>query len=297
MRSLDQTARTAFVSRTEGKLSVKRQCELVGANRSSIYRRDVKEEEKSLSHGESNVNLCLMRHLDELHLAHPAWGYRKLTQYLRQNVLAQINTKRVRRLLRKVGITITALYPKPNLSKRLHAKYVRPYLLKNLTIDHVDQVWGVDISYLPLKKGFLYLFIIIDWYSRCIVDYEVSFSLDKSFVLRCLKRALAGRRPEIINSDQGSHFTNEEYLELLKDWGVQVSMDGKGRALDNVRTERFFRRLKYEDIYIKDYEDAKALRRGVSAYIENYNTLRPHQTLSGLTPAQVYGRQKVKDVA
>ena len=291
---MDQTARTAFVSRTEEKISIKRQCELVEVNRSSIYRRDAKEEE-SLSHGESETNLYLMRLLDELHLAHPAWGYRKLTQYLRQNVLPQINTKRVRRLLRKAGIT--ALYPKPNLSKLLHAKYVRPYLLRNLTIDHVDQVWGVDITYLPLRKGFLYLFIIIDWYSRCIVDYEVSFSLDKSFVMRCLKRALARHRPEIINSDQGGHFTNEEYLKLLKVCDVRVSMDGRGRALDNVRTERFFRSLKYEDIYITDYEGAKALRLGVSAYIENYNTVRPHQALGGLTPAQVYGRQKVEDVA
>lgn len=146
----------------------------------------------------------------------------------------------------------------------------------------------IDITYLPLKKGFLYLFVVLDWYSRCIVDYEVSVSLDKSFVMCCLNRALSRRCPEVINSDQGSHFTNEDYLKLLTSCGVQVSMDGKGRALDNVRTERFFRSLKYEDVYIKGYEDARALRLGVGAYIANYNAVRPHQALGGLTPEQVY---------
>ena len=277
--------RIALVSRSETRICVKRQCELAGANRSSVYRRD-KEEGKNLSHGENAANLSLMRQLDELHMTYPAWGYRKLTAYLRNNGVPKLNAKRVRRLLRMMGIA--ALYPKPNLSKKLHAEYVRPYLLKGLTIDHVDQVWGVDITYLPLRKGFLYLFVILDWYSRCIVDYEVSVSLDKSFVMRCLNRALSRRRPEVINSDQGSHFTNEDYLKLLKSCGVQVSMDGKGRALDNVRTERFFRSLKYEDVYIKDYEDARGLRLGVGAYIANYNAVRPHQALGGLTPDQVY---------
>ena len=279
------TERTALVSRSETRICVKRQCELVGANRSSVYRGD-KEEGKELSHGENAANLSLMRQLDELHMTYPAWGYRKLTAYLRNNGVPGLNGKRVRRLLRKMGIA--ALYPKPNLSRRLHAEYVRPYLLKGLTIDHVDQVWGVDITYLPLKKGFLYLFVVLDWYSRCIVDYEVSVSLDKSFVMCCLNRALSRRCPEVINSDQGSHFTNEDYLKLLTSCGVQVSMDGKGRALDNVRTELFFRSLKYEDVYIKGYEDARALRLGVGAYIANYNAVRPHQALGGLTPEQVY---------
>lgn len=291
---MDHTARIALVSKDNTELSVKRQCELARVNRSSVYRRDEREE-KNLSHGESEENLRLMRRLDELHMAYPAWGYRKLTQYLRMNDCGRLNAKRVRRLMRKAGIA--ALYPKPKLSKRMHAEYVRPYLLNGLTIDHADQVWGVDITYLPLKKGFLYLFVIIDWYSRYIVDYEVSFSLDKSFVMRCLRRALTERKPEIINSDQGSHFTNEEYLGLLKECGVRVSMDGKARALDNVRTERFFRSLKYEDVYIKDYEDARSLRLGVREYVREYNAVRPHQALGGLTPAQVYLGQKSKEDA
>ena len=165
---------------------------------------------------------------------------------------------------------------------------MRPYLLKGLEINHADQVWGIDITYLPLRSGFLYLFIIIDWYSRYIVDYEISFSLEKDFVLRCLSRAMETRSPEIINSDQGSHFTNADYLELLQEHGVKVSMDGKGRCRDNIRTERFFRSLKYEDVYIKEYDGAAELRAGVHEYIRNYCFERPHQSLEGRTPAELY---------
>lgn len=160
--------------------------------------------------------------------------------------------------MRDMGIY--ALYPKPNRSKRYHAQYVRPYLLRNLEITRPDQVWGIDITYIRMKKGFMYLFIIIDWYSRYIVDYELSSTLEKGFVLNCLKRALAVHKPEIINSDQGSHFTNTEYIERLEEKGVKISMDGKGQCLDNARTERFFRSLKYERVYINEYETPRELR-------------------------------------
>ena len=155
--------------------------------------------EQDLTHGESRENLELMRRLDELHFEHPAWGYRKMRDYVRNIEHRSVNWKRVRRLMRKMGLE--TLYPKPNLSKLFHAQYVRPYLLKGLEIDHADQVWGIDITYLPLRSGFLYLFIVIDWYSRYIVDYEISFSLEKEFVILCLSRALGVRTPEIINSD------------------------------------------------------------------------------------------------
>ena len=242
--------------------------------------------EQDLTHGESSENLELMRRLDELHLEHPAWGYRKMTDYFQHIERRQVNWKRVRRLMHKMGLE--TLYPKPNLSKLLHARYVRPYLLKGLEIDHADQVWGIDITYLPLMSGFLYLFIVIDWYSRYIVDYEISFSLEKEFVILCLSRALKTRNPEIINSDRGSHFTNAAYLNLLQEQGVKVSMDGKGRCRDNIRTERFFRSLKYEDVYIKEYDGAATLRAGVHAYIKDYCFNRPHQSLGGLTPAEFY---------
>lgn len=281
--------RLKLVSPGNEKLTVKRQCELVEVNRSSVYR----EQTRNLfdpTHGESPENLNIMEIIDRTHLEKPAWGYRKMTDYLKNHYGCKINKKRVRRLMRLMNII--ALYPGPNLSKRYHKQYVRPYLLRNLIIDHEDQVWGIDITYLPFKKGFLYLFIIIDWHTRRIVDYEVSYTLEKEFVLRCLRRALRNRKPEIINSDQGSHFTNQAYLDLMAINGVRISMDGKGQALDNVRTERFFRSLKYEDIYINEYVTPKEMITAVNRYILDYNTIRPHASLGGLAPNAFARQQK-----
>ena len=237
---MDQTARTALVSAENRELTMTRQSELCHVNRSSAYRR-----KKENPYGENTYNLALMRRIDELHLANPSWGSRRIVAAL-QREGKEANRKRVQRLMQKMDIC--ALYPGPNLSRRLHAEYRRLYLLRNLRIDHEDQVWGIDISYLPLKTGFMYLFIIIDWYTRQIVDYELSYSLEKTFVFSCLKRALSQRKPEIINSDQGSHFTNPDYLQLPEDYDEKISMDGKGQALDNIVTERFFRSIKYEDL-------------------------------------------------
>lgn len=275
---MDKTERIALVSRTNPRISVKRQSELLSINRTSVYR---PKAEDHIYHGESEENLDYMRMIDVIHLKWPAWGTRKITQYLKSQGYL-VNVKRIRRLMQVMDII--ALYPGPNLSKRYHAQYKRPYLLRNLAIERVDQVWGIDITYLPLRKGFMYLFIIIDWYSRQIVDFAMSYSLEKSFVTTCLKRALSQRKPEIINSDQGSHFTNPDYLQLMKEQGVSVSMDGKGQALDNVRTERFFRSLKYEDIYIKEYLFPKDMIMGVEQYIHDYNSIRPHQSLNGQRP-------------
>jgi putative transposase len=199
-------------------------------------------------------------------------------------------------VMRDMGIY--TIYPKPNLSKRYHAQYVRPYLLRNLDINRPNQVWGVDITYIRMKKGFMYLFIIIVWYSRYIVDYELSSTLDKAFVLNCLKRALTRQKPEIINSDQGSHFTNADYLRLLDDDnGVNVSMDGKGQCLDNVRTERFFRTLKYDRIYIYEYETPRNLRIMLNDYMKTYNTYRSHSSLGGACPVEYYLRSKLNKAA
>lgn len=258
-------------------------------NRSSVYREQIRDLFDP-THGESPENLNIMEIIDRTHLSKPAWGYRKMTDYLKNHYGCKVNKKRVRRLMRLMDII--ALYPGPNLSKRYHKQYVRPYLLRNLIIDHEDQVWGIDITYLPFKKGFLYLFIIIDWHTRQIVDYEVSYTLEKEFVLRCLRRALRNRKPEIINSDQGSHFTNQAYLDLMESNGVRISMDGKGQALDNVRTERFFRNLKYEDIYINEYVTPREMIAGVNKYILDYNTIRPHASLGGLTPNTFCQQQK-----
>jgi putative transposase len=260
-------------------ISIKRQAELLSVNRSSLYR-------KPYERLTSEMDLYIMRLIDELHTAEPAWGYRTITSCLQCRYGLLINRKKVRRLMRVMGIY--ALYPRPNLSKRYHAQYVRPYLLRKLPITRANQVWGIDITYVRMKKGFMYLFLIIDWYSRFIVDYELSSTLDKGFVITCLTRALAIQKPDIINSDQGSHFTCAAYIELLETAKVKISMDGKGRCLDNARTERFFRSLKYERLYINEYETPRQLRAMVKEYILLYNTGRPHSSIGGQVPASYY---------
>ena len=235
----------------------------------------------------------VMNQIDQIHTDNPTYGYRKITDVLRRNTL--INKKAVQRLMREMGIL--AIYPKPNLSKRYHAQYVRPYLLRNLAITRPDQVWGIDITYIKMRKGFMYLFVILDWYSRCVVDYELSSTLEKGFVLACLKRALSKRKPEIINSDQGSHFTNQDYIELIESHEIRISMDGKGQALDNVRTERFFRTLKYDDIYINEYNTPQELRKGINSYMKKYNTFRPHDSLCGDVPINFYNQPFATAVA
>ena len=267
-----------MVERDHPNITVKRQAELLSVNRTSIYR-PTKEQR------ESEENVRLMHRIDEIYMKHPYYGYRRMTRILRDQGFV-VNRKRVRRLMQVMGLE--AVYPKPNLSKRLHATYTRPYLLRGLTIDRPNQVWGIDITYLRMGKGFMYLFLIIDWYSRKVIDYELSSTLEKGFVLHCLKRAFSRCKPEIMNSDQGSHFTNSDYLELLEKAGVKVSMDGKGRATDNSRTERFFRSLKYECIYINEFENPRALRQGIAHYVQFYNEERPHQSLGGARPIQFY---------
>jgi putative transposase len=286
---LDQTGRKDLVDRNNAHISVKRQAELLNINRTSVYRQP--PEQRPIS----DEDLFVMRRIDEIHTAHPTWGYRTITWILRRDDHQLINRKKVRRMMRAMGIY--TIYPKPNLSKRFHAQYVRPYLLRNLPITHPNQVWGVDITYVRLEKGFMYLFVIIDWYSRCIVDFELSSTLDKSFVLTCIKRALSNCQPEIINSDQGSHFTNPDYLNLLESWNVKISMDGKGQALDNVRTERFFRTLKYDCVYINEFNSPRELRIALNRYIHEYNSYRPHSAIGGQCPSQVYDSKHHQAVA
>lgn len=249
-------------------------------NRSSLYR----DAPKTKVYTE--LEIFIMKRVDELHTAHPTWGYRTITKIIRRDDHLEINRKRVQRLMKVMGVY--TLYPKPNLSKRYHAQYVKPYLLRKLAITRPNQVWGIDITYIRMNKGFLYLFIIIDWYSRMIVDYELSTTIDKTFVMDTLSRALKKDKPEIINSDQGSHFTNPDYINLLESSGVEISMDGKGQALDNVRTERFFRTLKYDLIYINEYTSPRHLRRDLDQYMIEYNTYRPHSSINDRCPAEAY---------
>ena len=279
-KSSDPTGRKNLVDFSEAQINHSRQADLLSINRTSIYRNPPKE--KVIS----ELDLFIMNRIDELHTAHPTWGYRMITKVIRRDDKICINRKKIRRMMRDMGVY--TIYPKPNLSKRYHAQYVRPYLLRNLRIERANQVWGIDITYIRMEKGFMYLFIIIDWFSRKIIDFELSSTLEKSFVIECLKRALENRKPEIINSDQGSHFTNADYLNLLEESSVQISMDGKGQALDNVRTERFFRTLKYDLIYINEFNSPRSLRLGLKNYINEYNTYRPHSSIGGLCPDQAY---------
>lgn len=198
----------------------------------------------------------------------------------------RIHKNTVRRYMREMGLM--AIFPGPNLSKRDLEHRIYPYLLRKLQIAQPDQVWSVDITYIRMTHGWMYLYAIMDWYSRYIVDWQLDQSLEIGFVLETMKRALARRKPGIINSDQGSHFTSPQYIDLLKDNQVRISMDGKGRAKDNIVIERFWRSLKYNEVYINDYISPRETRRGVENYIRLHNHYLPHQSLQDYTPAAVY---------
>jgi len=270
-----------MIERENESLSISRQCEIIGLSRSTYNLNPVNQVKE-----ESVFNLELMRLLDEIYNEFPSYGVERMVTALRERG-KQVNTKRVRRLLRKMGIE--AIYPKPRLSLKNKGHSIYPYLLKELKVTHPDQVWAVDITYIRLAKGFCYLVAIIDLYSRYIVDWELSNTLDESFCVSCLRRALSkGRKPEILNSDQGSQFTGEAFTSVLKSSGISISMDGKGRAIDNIFIERFWRSLKCEEVYLKDYHNVFEARREISGYMEKYNTRRIHTQIAEVYPASAY---------
>jgi putative transposase len=256
---------------------VARQCELVGLARASYYYRPV---------GESAEELALLRLLDEQYTRTPFYGVRRMTWVLRQQGYA-VNPKRVRRLLRTLGLA--ALAPQPGMSRAVPSHPVYPYLLRGVAIERVDQVWSSDITYVRLRGGFAYLAAVLDWHSRCVLSWALSNSLEVGFCLDVLEAALAQGRPEIFNSDQGAQFTSPAFTGRLRAAGVRISMDGRGRALDNVFVERLWRTVKYEDIYLQDYEGLGAAQRGLGRYFGFYNGERPHQALGYRTPRSVYG--------
>lgn len=227
----------------------------------------------------------LKHRIDELYTHYPFYGSRRITAQL-QREGERINRKRVQRYMREMSIE--GISPGPNLSKRHLAHRVYPYLLKGVVIERSNQVWGIDITYIRLLAGWLYLVAILDWHSRYVIGWELSDTLEMGFVLATVRRALAVAVPEIFNSDQGSHFTSEMYLGVLKEAGTQISMDSKGRALDNIFTERLWRTIKYEEVYLHEYGSPKAARQGLQRYLEFYNHQRLHQALNYQTPAEVY---------
>ena len=253
-----------------------RQCELLGLAHSSAYYQPV---------GVSEQDLRLMRRLDEQYTRTPFYGIRRMTAWLHTEGEA-VNHKRVARLLRTMGLA--AIYAKPRLSQPAPGHRIYPYLLRNVPVTRVDQVWSTDITYIRLARGFVYLTAVLDWYSRYVLAWEVSVTLDASFCLEALEQALAGGRPEVFNTDQGSQFTSVAFTGRLERAGVRVSMDGRGRALDNIFVERLWRTVKYEDIFLKDYETVPAVAAGLREYFRFYNEERLHQSLGYRTPDAVY---------
>lgn len=259
-------------------MSIGRQCELLGLPRSSYYYEPI---------GESAYNLGLMRLLDEQYLQTPFFGVGQFTRWLRRQGHA-VNEKRVRRLLRLLDLH--AVCPGPHTSKPGDGAEHRvcPYLLKGLDINHPGQVYGTDITYIPVRGGFLYLVAFLDWHSRFVLSWELSNSLDVAFCLQALQQACSVRKPHIINTDQGAQFTSLAFTRQVTGQGINLSMDGKGRAIDNVFTERLWRSLKYEEVYIKSYDDGRDAWRSLDKYFRFYNEQRPHSSLDGKTPRQVF---------
>ncbi len=258
------------------KISVARQCELLGLNRTGLYYRARTE---SVEDGE------LMRLIDEQYTITPFYGYRRMTVYL-QKLGFSVNHKRVLRLMRKLGLE--AIYPKPNLSKPGKDHLTYPYLLKGVAIEYSDQVWACDITYIRLGSGFVYLLVIMDWHSRFVIEMEVSNSLESSPFVEALRRALLKGCPDVFNSDQGSQFTSVQWLKVLQDNNVRISMDGRGRCFDNIFVERLWRTVKQEEVYLKEHLDVWETETSLRRYFKFYNYHRPHQSLNYQTPFEAY---------
>jgi putative transposase len=266
----------ALIEADHPKLSVRQQCELLGLPRSSYYYEPACE---------TKENLALMRRIDREYTVHPFYGSRRMAVRLSQQG-QEVNRKRLQRLMRLMGLE--AIYPKPKLSAADRQHKVYPYLLRDVAIQRADQVWSTDITYVPLAHGFMYLAAVIDWYSRYVICWRLSNTLDGSFCLDMLEEALSKGKPEVFNTDQGVQFTAAAWTSRLERAGVAVSMDGKGRWADNVWVERLWRTVKYENIYLNCYEVVPELQAGLKAYFPFYNEVRPHQSLDYRTPAVAY---------
>lgn len=262
--------------------SIRRQCQLLDIARSGYY---------SEPKGENEENLAYMRLIDEQYLRTPFFGSRQMTRWLIR-LGHNVNRKRVQRLMRRMGIQATV--PGPHTSKPHPQHPIYPYLLRGLTLQHANLVWSTDITYIPMSKGFMYLVAVIDWYSRYVLAWELSNTLDHLFCVSALEQALEGAQPVIFNTDQGSQFTTPEFTRRLRERQILVSMDGRGRALDNVFVERLWRSLKYEEIYLNDYRSPLELYAGIDRYFRFYNQERPHSALDSATPAEVHHGSQIR---
>jgi putative transposase len=276
---MNRAERVAMVDRSRTDLSVRRQCALLGLARSGVYRPPAAPDPEALA---------LMRWLDEQYLATPFYGSRRMTAELRK-AGRQVNRKRVQRLMRLMGLQ--ALGPKPKTSRPSAQHRVYPYLLRDRTIERPNQVWAADITYIPMARGFVYLVVVMDWYSRYVLAWRLSNTMDSSFCRDALENALRKGRPEIFNTDQGAQFTSAAFTDKLQAAGVRISMDGRGRWLDNVFVERLWRSLKYEEVHLKAYTNGLEARIGIGQWFRFYNECRPHQALDYKTPATVWSAE------
>jgi len=275
--------RREVVDHRHPSLSIVRQCRLLDINRSGLYYQPK---------GISEEDLALMKLIDRQYLVTPFYGARKIAAWLKGQDYS-VNRKHVRRLMHLMGLR--AIYRRPRTSKPAPGHKIYPYLLGGMKITRPNQVWAADITYIPMARGFLYLVAIIDWYTRYVLSWRLSNTLDADFCVEALEEALRKGRPEIFNTDQGSQFTGEAFTGLLEQHGIKVSMDGKGSYSDNLFIERLWRTVKYEEVYLKAYQDGEEARIGLSSYFRFYNTERPHQALGYRTPAEVYGSMESID--
>jgi len=265
-----------MLEKEHSEILVSRQADLVGVSYSSLFYQPAPPSQRELE---------IKRRIDEVYTATPFYGSRRITVTLRPEF--GVSRPTIQAYMREMGIA--GIAPGPNTSKPTPGHKIYPYLLRNLTASHPNHIWGIDITYIRITHGWLYLVAVLDWYSRFIMSWELSQTLEMDFVLHAAEKALAQATPDIWNSDQGSHFTSPRYLERLQNANVKISMDGRGRARDNIFTERLWRSVKYEEVYLHDYASPKEAAQNLSRYIHFYNHQRPHQSLEYRTPAQVYG--------
>lgn len=273
--SLPRDKRCELIEPDNAELALKTQADLLSLNRSGLYYRPI---------GPSDAEIAVKHRIDEIYTAHPYYGSRRMAVILSKET--PISRPTVQRYMREMEIA--GISPGPNLSKRNPEHKIYPYLLRGLKIQRPNQIWGIDITYIRLKGGWMYLVAVLDWYSRYVISWELDQTLEMPFVLCAVDNALAIATPDIWNSDQGSHFTSPRYTEKLLAANTQISMDGKGRALDNILTERLWRTVKYEEVYLKAYASPREARQSLSHYLNFYNQERPHQALNYSTPAQLF---------
>lgn len=270
-------SRRQLVDFSHRQISVARQAELLSVNRSTLYYKPVSSPQETLK---------LNRLIDKIYIQYPMFGYRRITAWLARDYGIFLNPKTVLKHMREMGIE--AVYPRPNLSKSDKLNPIYPYLLNDVEIVQPNQVWSIDITYIPIRSSFLYLTAIIDWYSRYVISWEIDDTLEIDFVIETCKKALITGVPQIMNSDQGSHFTSPKYTSLFLERGSQISMDHRGRAFDNIFIERLWRSLKYENVYPNEYLSPREARIGINDYFKFYNNARPHQSLDYHTPQEVH---------